>query len=316
MDDLDEVRQALGYEKIDLYGGSYGTRAALVYLRRHESHVRSVVLDGVAPPDWALGETAGRDAQRALDAIFARCAADAECGRAFPDLPASFASLLAAHAEPRRISVPHPTTAATTEVTVSRETIASTIHALSYESETAALIPLLVHEASVTGDLRSLAAQSLILSDLTKVSVGMHLAVVCSEDAPFLDLAKVEAASAGTYLGATPARRYVEACRTWPRADLAPADRAPVSSNVPVLLLSGEVDPVTPPENAARAARTLPNSVQITVPGEGHGALQRGCTRRIVADFIERAAPRGLSTDCLREAKPAPFFASFAGPPP
>jgi pimeloyl-ACP methyl ester carboxylesterase len=144
----------------------------------------------------------------------------------------------------------------------------------------------------------------------------MHLAVVCNEDAPFFDLPTIAADNAGSYLGSAPALRYVEACRGWPRADVPAADRAPVSSNVPVLLLSGEVDPVTPPSNAAAAARTLPNSLQITVPGEGHGALQRSCTRRIVGDFLERASVAGLSTDCLRDAKPTRFFTTFAGPQP
>ena len=312
MDDLDDVRAALGYETIDLYGASYGTRAALVYLRRHESHARAVVLDGVAPPDFVLASSFGRDGQRALDRIFARCAGDPDCDRAFPDLPASLAALLAAHEKPERVVVPHPTTAAPTTVTVSRDSLASTLHALSYESETAALLPLLIHSARATGDLRPLAAQSLITADSLKVSVGEHLAVVCSEDAPFLEPAGGDA----SYLGDAPARRYIEACKGWPRAEVTAADRAPVTSSVPVLLLSGELDPVTPPSNAVAAARTLRNSFLVTVPGEGHGALQRSCTRRIVDDFIARASVAGLSADCLREAKPMRFFTSFAGPQP
>ena len=316
MDDLDDVRAALGYETIDLYGASYGTRAALVYLRRHERHARAVVVDGVAPPGWALGASFGSDGQRAMSQIFARCAADADCNRAFPDLPASLAALLAAHERPEQVVVSHPTTAAPTAVAVSRDSIAATLHALSYESETAALLPLLVHAGATTGDLRPLAAQSLIMADSLKLSVGEHLAVVCSEDAPFLDPAQVAPRGAESYLGDAPAKRYIEACKGWPRADVTPEDRAPVVSSVPVLLLSGEMDPVTPPSNAAAAARTLPNSQQVTVPGEGHGALQRSCTRRIVDDFIERASVVGLSTDCLRETRPMRFFTSFAGPQP
>jgi pimeloyl-ACP methyl ester carboxylesterase len=316
MDDLDDARQALGYDKIDLYGGSYGTRAALVYLRRHESHTRAVVLDGVAPPDWPVGEDFGRDGQRTMNAIFARCGASTDCARAFPDLPGSLSTLLGAHEKPTRLTVTHPTTAAQKDVLVSSETLAGTLHALSYESETAALIPLLVHDAAATGNVERLAVQSLILSDAMKVSVGMHLAVMCSEDVPFFDLAKINADAPATYLGAMATRRYLDACKAWPRATITPADRAPVSSSVPVLLLSGEDDPVTPPENAARAAATLANSRQITIPGEGHGALMRGCTRRIVADFVERASASDLATECLADSKPAPFFTTFAGPPP
>jgi len=313
MDDLDDVRAALGYDTIDLYGASYGTRAALVYLRRHEAHVRAVVVDGVAPPDWTLAALFGRDGQRTLDRVFARCAADPSCDRAFPDLGASLQKLLGAHDKPTSVTLSHPVTAAPITVQVSR---ASTLHALSYESETAALLPLLVHTASVTGDLRPLAAQSLILSDAMKIDLGMHLAVVCNEDVPYFDIAKIAADNKGSYLGDAPALRYVDACKAWPRANVTPEDRAPVSSDVPVLLLSGEIDPVTPPSNASLAARTLRHSLEVTVPGEGHGALQRSCTRRIVSDFVERASVTGLSTDCLKDTRPTALFTSSAGPQP
>lgn len=316
MDDLDEVRERLGYDKIDLYGGSYGTRAALVYMRRHPSHVRSVILDGVAPPDWTIGGTLGKDAQRTMDLISARCAADPDCNRAFPDLPGSLTTLLDKVTTPQTVTVTHPISAAPTTVTVSRESVGSTLRALSYESETIALLPLLIHSAAATGDLHPLAAQSLILSDFMKISQGEHLAVTCSEDAPFLDPAQLEKDNGASYVGTGSGLLYVDACKTWPRANVTAEDRAPVSSNAPVLLLSGELDPVTPPSNAAWAARTLPNSFQITVPGEGHNALQRSCTRRIIEDFVEHASVAGLSADCLKDAKPMRFFTSFAGPQP
>ncbi len=280
------------------------------------AHTRAVVLDGVAPPGWTLGETAGRDAQRALDLVFSRCAADPDCGRAFPHLDASLAALLAAHEKPEKGTRAHPTTDAPTAQPFSRESLASTIHTLSYESETAALLPLLVHSARASGDLRPLAAQALIGAESMKLAVGMHFAVACSEDAPFFDPAALAADRAGSYFGGVTAERMIESCKGWPRADVSAADRAPVTSRVPVLLLSGELDPVTPPSNAAAAARTLANSFQVVVPGEGHGALLRSCTRRIVDDFLERASVAGLSADCVHDAKPMRFFTSFAGPQP
>jgi pimeloyl-ACP methyl ester carboxylesterase len=324
MDDLDDVRDKLGYARIDLYGASYGTRAALVYLRRHPEHVRAVVLDGVVPlpGEWALGASIGRDAQRAMDLVLERCAADDECRRAFPDVRASLDVVLSARDTPEAVVVMHPTTAVPTRVMVTRDTVASTLRALSYTSETAALLPLLLHTTKVTSDYRALAAQSLLMKDFMNVSVGLHLAVACSEDAPLLDQATLEAVNAGTYSGSTPGRMYLEACKGWPRAPLAPKERAPArprtpeESDVPVLLLSGELDPVTPPSNAAAVARSLPNSIQITVPGEAHGVLTRSCVRRIVGDFLDRASTSGLSVDCVRASKPLRFFTSFAGPPP
>ena len=87
MDDLDDVRAALGYETINLYGGSYGTRAGLIYMRRHPERVRTAVLDGLAPVSMRLPSSMDADAQRALDRLFADCAADPGCREAFPDLP-------------------------------------------------------------------------------------------------------------------------------------------------------------------------------------------------------------------------------------
>jgi pimeloyl-ACP methyl ester carboxylesterase len=278
--------------------------------------VRAVVLDGVAPPDWTLGATAGRDAQRALDFQLARCAGDAECNRAFPDLPAQLHALLANQDAPAPIHLSDPTTGEPTSLPLGRDTLASVVRGLSYASEGSALLPLLIHTAHTTGDLRPFAAQFLMVSEWMKLSAGTHLAVACSEDAPFLDPARFEADNAGTYTGAFSARFYTLACKAWPKANVTLEDRAPVSSNVPVLLLSGEADPVTPPSNAAAAARTLPNSLQITVPGEGHVVLTRSCTRHIVEDFVERASVQGLSSECLKDGKPMPFFTSFKGPQP
>lgn len=316
MDDLDDVRAALGYEKIDLYGSSYGTRAALVYLRRHEGHVRAVALDGVAPPDWAVGATTGRDGQRAMNLVFARCAADAACNEAFPNLPAALTALMSAHEKPETVVVPHPTSAKAVSLPFGRYGIASTLHTLSYTSESAALLPLLVSSASATSDLRPLAAQALMIPEMLRLSEGAYFSVICSEDAPYFDDATLAADNAGSYGGSEWGRTTLDVCAGWPRATLAAADRAPVASNVPVLLLSGEQDPVTPPSNATAAAQTLPNSLHVTVPGQGHGAIVSSCARRILNDFVDTADVKKVRTDCFDDEKPMRFFTSFAGPKP
>jgi pimeloyl-ACP methyl ester carboxylesterase len=315
MDDLDDVRAALGYERINLYGGSYGTRAALVYLRQHPERVRAVILDGVVGPDWLLGPPMARDAERALDLIWARCAADTGCHARFPHPAEEFKTLLGRLAEkPVELTVDDPVTAAPTPVKVTRTLMASTVRLLSYVPVTQALLPLLVHTAAA-GDPRAIAAQALRSRDMLHISEGMHFAVACSEDFPFYPPDAAESGR-GTYVGNAGALPYVAGCPIWPRGTL-PADyHTPVRAEAPVLLLSGELDPVTPPANAEQAARTLANARALTVRGEGHGTIRGHCVQRIAARFIERGSVSDLDTKCLETPRSTPFFLGFTGPRP
>ncbi len=318
MQDLDEVRAALGYAQIDLYGVSYGTRAAQAYLRQYPAHVRTVILDGVLPQDAVLGLDVARDAQRAMDLIFARCAADAGCHAAFPDVRAEFNALLAAlEKAPAQVNLPHPVTGKQMDVRLTRREVALSVRLMSYSPETAALLPLLIHTAA-QGDYAPLAAQSLMVSeDLARsISLGMNLSVVCAEDAPFLTPAAAAQANRDTYLQGAETDSLAQMCALWPHGDI-PADyKQPVTSAVPVLLLSGEADPVTPPANADRVAQTLTNSLRVVVPGDGHNVIYRGCLPQLAADFVKNGSVQGLDPACAQHIQPFPFFTTFTGPQP
>jgi pimeloyl-ACP methyl ester carboxylesterase len=315
MDDLDQVRSALGYDQVNLYGASYGTRATLTYLRQHPASVRTAILDGVVPQDWLVGPSAARDAQRALDLIWDRCEAEPACRAAFPNIRTEFETLLATlERQPAKVTVAHPVTGVPTEVTLTRRQVASTIRSLSYRSENAALLPLLVHATQRSGDYSRLAAQYLILNDDFQqgTSNGMSLSILCAEDAAFL----------AQDAGSPKVRMYLDdmtadlrrVCAAWPRGQVSVDFRQPVMSETPVLLLSGEADPVTPPANGDQAARTLSNSLHLVAPGQGHRVISRGCIPKIAAAFVERATVKGLESDCVKDIQPAPFFVSFAGP--
>lgn len=314
MDDLDEVRQALGYDQINLYGASYGTRAALVYARQHPESLRSMILDGVVPQDWTLGPSVAGDAQRALDLLFQRCAADPGCSAAFPNLPAEFEAVHQRLQDgPITLTLDHPTTGASTEYTLSVETFANTIHTLTYTPETAALVPLMIHQA-YQDDFRPLAAQALTTTEqlLNAISTGMRFSVICSEDVPFYG----QTPSSSGYLGEQFDQVFSEICQTWPAGSI-PADfKQPVQSDVPTLLLSGEYDPITPPANAEQAAQSLPNSLHIIAPQQGHIVVFRGCIPTLAADFVESASFEGLDTSCVADLTPLPFFTSPTGPQP
>jgi pimeloyl-ACP methyl ester carboxylesterase len=315
MDDLDQVRATLGYDKINLYGGSYGTRAALAYMRQHPDHVRSVILDGINPTDWSLGLSSPADAQRALDAILERCNAEADCHAAFPNVKEEFAALLKRlDQEAVSVELDHPVSGERTSLTITRDVFANTIHQLSYTPESAALLPLLIHSAYARNDYGRLAA--LTLSNTSQISSslspGMRFSVICSEDQPFF---AGQALSEG-YLGDMVTRSFDNICQAWPHGVIPTDFKQPVRSAIPTLLISGELDPATPPSNGEQVARTLSNSLHLIAPGMGHINIFRGCIPKIAYDFIDQGSVSNLETACVQELRPMPFFLNFNGPTP
>lgn len=315
MGDLDQVREGLGYEQVNLLGVSYGTRAALTYLSLFPDRVRSLVLDGVVPPGWVLGESTSADAQRALDLIFARCEANATCSEKFPDLAGTFDALMAnLEQQPIEVTVPDPVTAEPVRVMMSPTTVGATVRLMSYSDLLAALIPLAIERAS-QGDYQMLASNYITVAGSLNESLGlgMYFSVICAEDAPFLP----EMSTAEGYFD--PQNELVRtACDTWNAGAVpAPSQKEPeLKANTPVLLISGEIDPVTPPANAERVAAILTNSAHIIAPGMGHNNFYVGCIPELVLDFIEDASPESLDPACVENIRPMPFFLSPTGPQP
>ncbi len=316
MQDLDQVREHLGYDQINLYGVSYGSRAALVYMRLFPERVRSVILDGLAPPQIALGLDMAADAQRAWDQIVERCMDQAGCAGAFPDIEVTFNSLLARlETEPLLISMSHPVSGEQMEVELTAEMVAMVVRFHSYAPETAALLPLLIHTAQVEGVFEPLAAQFYLNAGTLEASIAnaMSYSVMCTEDVPFYEDAQPVK---DTFLGSTLVDGFREICRVWPAGEAPPDFQQPVYSEAPVLLLSGEVDPVTPPKYADLAAETLPNSLHVIAPGMGHNVVGRGCLPNLVAEFLVTGETAGLDTGCVDRIQPFPFFINFSGPLP
>lgn len=317
--DLDQVRAALGYDQFNLYGISYGTRVVQTYLAHYPDRVRTVILDGVVSPARPLGLTMASDAQRALDMIFARCAADPSCHSAFPNLAGDLAALIErVDKEPVSVTISHPTTGEPTKVEVNRSTLAAAIRLFSYAPETAALLPLLIHSARASGDLSHLAAQAQIVTRQLEgsLSIGLHHSVVCSEDVPFYaNAAPLAEGEKRAYMG----EQYKELerlCKYWPSRPVPAESLAPVKSSVPVLLLSGEADPVTPPLNAEQVAAAYPSSLLLVARGQGHGIVTRGCTHRVATDFVEKGALKDLDVACVKDIQPMPFFLTLTGTAP
>ncbi|HWM27550.1 MAG TPA: alpha/beta fold hydrolase [Woeseiaceae bacterium] len=318
--DLDALREALGYPAFNVYGVSYGTRVAQHFARRYEARTRTVILDGVLPPGLALGPEIAIEAQRALDAIFDRCAESAACDERFPAVAEEFAALQTGlREEPVTVELPDPVTWKRERVPFGDAELAGALRILSYHPNTVALMPLLIHEAA-GGNYRPLASQFLMAtrSMLDALSIGMHNAVVCTEDAPFFaseDVSLEELES--TYMGTVQLDALEAICSVWPRGVLDEDLRTPLETDTPVLLLSGDADPVTPPRFAEMAAVKLSNSRHLIGIDQGHGQAPRTCIPEIMAEFIETAAFAGLDEDCLAERQFAmPFFLDFTGPSP
>jgi len=316
MQDLDEVRSALGYDQIDIYGGSYGTRAALTYLRMYPDHVRTIILDGVVSPDYVLYLNTAQDAERALVLAFNRCQADQNCQAAFPGLESEFNELLQkVAAGPIPISMDDPLTGKPLSFDLTMDIFSGSVFALLYTPETVSLLPLAIHTAAKEGNFAPLVSQAIQLD--AGLYDGMFYAVTCSEDAPLVQPSLSASLAQGTRFGDR-TTVMIAVCQKWPKTELPPDFRAPLPKGLatPVLILSGEADPVTPPAYGEKVAQMLPNSLHLVIPGMGHGNATRGCLPRVLADFIQRGSVKDLDTTCVQKIVPAPFFINFTGPQP
>jgi pimeloyl-ACP methyl ester carboxylesterase len=317
--DLDAVRAALGYERINVFGGSYGTRVAQHYARRYPERTRAIVLDSVVPPDLALVPRIAIESQAALDGVFARCQADPACNDRFPDVAGQFRVLdERLRRSPASIPFTDPVDGVTTELEVTRAHLATMARMLTYSARTASILPLVVHEAATRGNYAPLAAQAeMIGEDLGEmIAMGMHHSVVCAEDAPRFAGAADRAELARTYLGTQMLDGMEAICEVWPRGPVDADFHEPLTSKVPALLISGEFDPATPAAYGAIAAAGFENGLHVVVPGQGHGQTRLPCVQRLIRGFVDAGSAAGLDTACVDAIRPAPFFLSFSGPAP
>ncbi|HKG59774.1 MAG TPA: alpha/beta hydrolase [Pyrinomonadaceae bacterium] len=304
-DDMDEVREALGYERLNLFGGSYGTRAALTYLKRHPQHVRAALLQGVSPTYHFMPSDFPQQTERALQGVLSECLADKACSEAFPNIKEETKSVLAQLIKgPVEIEIQKPKSNDRVKVKLSRNLAAEAIRYMLYSPVPASRVPLVLHLAS-QGNYVPL-AQTAIRYRMNLVAGGangMYLSVTCAEDLPWIKAGEGERMAANTFLGDYRLRQQREACTLWPRAEIERDYAQPVKSDVPVLILTGEWDPVTPPSNAERAAKTLTNSLNIVVPSGAHGldGLEgMDCIDNLIVEFIESGSSKGLNTECVK----------------
>ena len=307
--DLDAMREALGYERLNLWGGSYGTRVAQEYVRRYPEHVRSVVLDGVAPPTLRIPLDVWRTRAAALDDVIHACRASGPCALAHPDLETTLDDIRRDLDGGRTVRVRDPRTGDAREMHIDFDTLVAALQPLTYLPEAASLIPELISLAHDGEYEPLLAAATTIVGDLPyEFTPALFYSVTCAEDVPRLSTEERASGVADARVR-TLAKRAVAVCDQWPRGSYPPDFTAPLASPLPFLILSGGLDPVTPPAYGAEVAKGLPQSRHVIAAGFGHIVSAHACAPRLIAAFVDAAAFDALPGDCME------FFAHSKRPP-
>ncbi len=310
--DLDIVRQKMGAAKINLYGISYGTRVAQQYAKRFPQHTRSIVLDGVVPNSLILGAEHAANLEDALNLHFARCTADKICKERFGNPRQKLDALRAQLATtPMIVNYNDPMSGEPKQEKLNLAALASVARMYSYSPMTASMLPLVLTQAA-QGNGAPLMAQAQMMDQTMNEAImhGMQLSVICSEDAAEL---KEDPATANTLIGNTMISFLKAQCEAWPQSKRAADFREPLKGNVPVLLLSGEFDPVTPPRYGDAVVKFLPNGRHVIVKGQGHNVMPVGCAPKIFARFIDSANAKTLDVKCLDSLAYVPPFTGFYG---
>lgn len=311
VDDLNDLRAALGYEKIVLNGGSYGTFFSLVYMRRHPGSVESAVLDGVSPPGFQAvpGEPLG--AQRALDDLFAKCAQDASCVKHFPHFKEHFSALMRRF-DAGSIAVPvqNPKTKRVVTADLSKEVFVDQLRHVLYDPTGASYVPYVVERAynrdyAPLGRMMNL----MILGFASDINDGAFLSYSCADWMPFVTSAELAQARSGTFAGDIRYRAQQQACRQWHVPVMPASFNLPVRSDAPVLMILGSDDPATPAKYGQAGLRYLPNARAVLVKGGGHGA-DTPCTDKAVVAFVRARSASGLNLNACTSTFKLPAFAT------
>lgn len=312
MDDIDELRQALGYRKINVAGSSYGTRAALVYMRQYPNAVRSSILHGVAPTTVRNSLPSAKALHSGLHAVFKACQMEPACKNAFPKLREDWNSLLAEFAE-GSISINIDDNGKNTILDIPRGAFAEGLRYMLYSNNTARYIPLMITLARQHNFDLLIKLQTVFKSSIGQyVSRGMFYTVVCTEDIQFISENDIRIATEGTFLGDYKIRQLQDACGAWVKgAQVSENFIKPVTSDIPSLLLSGADDPATPPHLAAKAANFLSNSVQIVFPNQSHDVENAPCFKEVVTKWINELSSDVTALECIDDAQRPPFVTSL-----
>jgi len=311
--DFDAVRVALGHDKINIYGGSYGTRAGLVYMRMFPDSLRSVVLDSVGPIEVPIG-TFGLSSARSFELLLENCQQEASCAKAYPNLAEEFAQVIERLAKtPAVLKIPHPRLGDPTTFIVNKAKFISTIFLQLYSMQGRSLVPLIIHQANKGNfaPMAGLVSQS--DGGNQNMYVGLTFNIVCNEDMPKISPSMMSEDANNNFGGNTSHIAWKTACPLWPTYNVEESFYQGVTADIPTLILSGNLDPVTPPSNGDKSSATLPNNHHIVVKNAAHIAGMSSCGVSVINEFLTTLKPKELDEDCLKDLPAVSFMTSLNG---
>jgi len=314
--DIHEILIALGYQRVNLYGGSWGTRAAQLYSQQFPEHVRSMILDGSAPFENKIPLFANDDAERALQLTFQDCVDDHDCNEAFPDLAGKFQQALDHLGETGiPVTMDDATTAETVTFTLTRDHFVNALRGILYVPEFVRLLPIIIEQAA-RGEYKALSGVSsyFAIQQQDAMALGASLSILCSEELSRMTDQEVKQMSQSGFVGSAFIDIYRNACSVWPKARIPAIYSEFRELDIPVLLLSGQLDPVTPPRWGEKMAEKYPGSLHLIASGTGHNVAPVKCADELMQTFINEASPENLDGSCLLEIKRPSFFTSPSGP--
>jgi len=310
--DFDAIRQALGHQQVHLYGGSYGTRAALVYMRMYPQTIKSVVLDSVGPIEVPIG-TFGLSAERSFNLLLKHCLEDKDCHTAYPDLAQEYKTVLQRLSE-STVSLPinHPRLGTKTPFVLSSGKFINVLFKQLYSMETRSMVPLVIHEA-FKQNYQPLIGLIATTDGAMDMYVGLTFNIVCNEDMPKITAEMFAKDAQNSFDGNNSHIAWKTACPVWPVYKVDESFYQPVIANIPTLILSGNVDPVTPPSNGDYSAATLPNSHHIVSESDAHIVASTICGVDIMNEFLTTQNPKTVDDTCLSELPKQSFMTGLNG---
>ncbi|MCJ8269252.1 MAG: alpha/beta hydrolase [Psychrosphaera sp.] len=310
--DFDAIRAALGHKQLNLYGGSYGTRAALVYMRLFPQNIRSVVLDSVGPIEVPIG-LFGQSSARSFELLLKHCQEEETCNQAYPQLTQEFKQLInRLEQAPVKITIPHPRLGTNTEFAISKGKVIGQIRAALYGIEGRSMVPLIVHQAFL-GNYLPLAGMIAASEGAGGIYPGLLFNITCNEDYPRINDSMFAKDAANSFGDGDSHTAFKRACPVWPKYTPSKDFYNPVTADIPTLIMSGDLDPVTPPSNGEYSAKTLPNSHHIVVEQASHGAIGSPCAVSVMQEFLTTLKPKELDQSCFDKLPKETFMSSLNG---
>jgi len=308
-EDIELVREGYGYEDINVYAVSYGTRLALTLLDNHPKGIRKLVLDGVVANQTPLGQNFEQDADKALEKLFADCKSSDECDAAFPVLVDDFNRILSSLETARSIAVRNPETGIRSRISIDKSGFLMALRTILYSVELSAMLPFTINRAA-EDDWGPFVAQTStgMAGDL---GIGLNLSIVCTEDEARLG---EQDDRSNSVFGSLMRESVSAMCETWPKAAEYDLAQKAVISDIPILMLSGELDPVTPPSSAEKAKETLSGAIHLIAPGAAHNVAMTACAAKEIHSFLDGKS--NFEQSCIESITRPPFFIGHYGTAP